>query len=304
MVSTDSGPVTVPQIQSRKLENGSEKDAISALTAYDFTMARLIDEAGIDIVLVGDSLGSVIQGHDTTLPVTLDEIIYHSRCVRKGVQRALVVADMPFLSYQISKEEALRSAGRLIKEAGVSAVKLEGGVQFSETIKALVQCEIPVMGHVGLTPQSYHRMGGHKVQGRKHSQSKDSSIPDGSYERVLADAKAVCEAGAFSLVIEGVPEALAKEITESVSIPTIGIGAGRFCDGQILVIHDLLGLENRRKPKFVKRYANMGEEVKKAVSEFRTEVSNGTYPEIEQVFEPMSESEKKKAKANLKLMRG
>ncbi|RMG40561.1 MAG: 3-methyl-2-oxobutanoate hydroxymethyltransferase [Candidatus Dadabacteria bacterium] len=264
--------VTVPSILRRK----NSKTKISALTAYDFTVAKLIDRAGIDIILVGDSLGTVIQGHDTTLPVTLDQMTYHCSCVSRGVKRALVVGDLPFLSYQPSVETAIKSAGRLIKEGGVSAVKLEGGINVAAIIEALTSFDIPVMGHVGLTPQSYHRMGGHRKQGKK--QDHGGTLKAGTRERILEDARAVEKAGAFSLVIEGVPADLALEITETLSIPTIGIGAGPHCDGQILVVNDLLGLDPDFKPSFVKRYAELGLEIDKAVKAYINEISSGEFP--------------------------
>ena len=235
--------VTVPSLIRRK-ERG---EPISMLTAYDCTFARLFDGAGIDILLVGDSLGNVVQGRDTTLPVTLDEIVYHSRMVARGAERSLVVADLPFGSYQISAEDGLRSAVRCLKDGGAHAVKLEGGVAVAPTIERIVAAEIPVMAHVGLTPQAIHRMGGHRVQGRTEEGA----------QKVIEDAHAVQEAGAFAVVLEGVPAELARAVTAELQIPTIGIGAGVDCDGQVLVMHDLLGL-NDWTPSFVKQYANLG----------------------------------------------
>ena len=222
--------VTVPEVLARK---GSEKH-LTVLTAYDYTFARLFDEAEIDIILVGDSLGTVIQGHETTLPVTIEDVIYHTRAVRRAVHRALVVADMPFLSFQISIERAVEAAGRLLKEGGAHAVKLEGGIPIAETIARIVSLDIPVMGHVGLTPQSVHRMGGFQVQGRTSSPAREVAAP-GTRERVLQDAIAVAEAGAFAIVLEGLPPDLAEEITARVPVPTIGIGAGPECDGRCLL---------------------------------------------------------------------
>jgi 3-methyl-2-oxobutanoate hydroxymethyltransferase len=270
--------VTVPSILSYK----SSGRKIVALTAYDFTFARLLDSSGCDLILVGDSLGCVIQGGATTLPVTIDEMVYHSRCVSRGVSRALVVGDMPFMSYQASIEDGMRAAGRLIKEGGVAAVKLEGGSAVAPLIKRLTSFDIPVMGHVGLTPQSFHRMGGHKVQGRKHSESNEPT--PGSYEAVLADAIAVAEAGAFCVVLEGVPSELASEITFKIDIPTIGIGAGSGCDGQILVSYDMLGLGSDGYPKFVKQYARLGEEIQKAVKSYAQDVRSGLFPSPEHSF--------------------
>lgn len=245
---------------------------ITMLTAYDFTFAKLLDAAGVDILLVGDSLGSVVQGSETTLPVTLDEMIYHSKCVVRGASRSLVVADMPFMSYQLGVRDALVSAGRLVKEAGVSAVKIEGGVAVAETIRAITSADIPVMGHVGLTPQSYHRMGGHRVQGKVAADA----------ELILKDAMAVEEAGAFSVVLEGVPSKLAKQISESLSIPTIGIGAGADCDGQVLVCHDFLGItpvDESAPPKFVKQFASLRSQILDAAVSFVEEVRSGEFPD-------------------------
>jgi len=260
--------VTVPDLQRMK-EAGTK---ITALTAYDFPFGRIVDDAGIDVVLVGDTLGMVVQGLETTLPVTLDEIVYHCRMVARARRRALLVGDLPFLSYQVSVEDALRNAGRLMKEGAVEAVKLEGGVVMADVIRALTSRDIPVMGHVGLTPQSVHRMGGHRVQGRRRGRGP------GERQRVIEDALAVAEAGAFSVVLEGIPLDLAAEITEQLPIPTIGIGAGRHCDGQILVLHDLLGLFDRFTPKFVKRYAELGQAASAAIAAYVREVREGAFP--------------------------
>lgn len=265
-----AGKVTVPEI--RKMKQGGEK--ITALTAYDYSFARILDDAGVDILLVGDSLGSVFQGQESTLPVTLEEMIYHTRVVVRGRQRALVVADMPFLSFQVSVEEAKRNAGRFLKEAGAEAVKLEGGVQMLETIEAIVQMGIPVMGHVGLTPQSIHRFGGYRVQGKEKEQR----------EAIVQDALAVEEGGAFSVVLEAIPADLAREITRRLSIPTIGIGAGVDCDGQVLVVHDMLGLFDVYSPKFVKRYAELKGSITEAVKNFIAEVREGKFPDEEHSF--------------------
>lgn len=262
--------ITVPEI--RKMKQGGEK--ITALTAYDYSFARILDEAGVDILLVGDSLGSVIQGQESTLPVTLEEMIYHTKAVVRGRKRALVVADMPFLSFQVSLEEAKRNAGRFLQEAGAEAVKIEGGVQMLETIEAMVHIGIPVMGHVGLTPQSIHRFGGYKVQGKESEQR----------EKIIQDALAVEEGGAFSVVLEGIPMGLAQEITRRLSIPTIGIGAGVHCDGQVLVVHDMLGLFDMYTPKFVKRYADLRGVMADAVKSFIAEVREGRFPDEEHSF--------------------
>jgi 3-methyl-2-oxobutanoate hydroxymethyltransferase len=240
---------------------------ISMLTAYDCAFARIFDQAGIEVLLVGDSLANVVQGLETTLPVTLDEMVYHTRLVARGARRALVVADLPFGSYQVSPEEAVRSAVRLVKEGGAQAVKLEGGVAGEAAIRAIVSAQVPVMGHVGLTPQSVHVMGGYRVQGRGES----------GRARVLADARAVEAAGAFAVVLEGMPRDLAREITAELRIPTIGIGAGVDCDGQVLVMHDLLGL-NDWAPSFAKQYASLGALASQAARSFADEVAHRKFP--------------------------
>lgn len=265
-----TGKVTVPDII--KMKQRGEK--ITALTAYDYSFACILDEAGVDILLVGDSLGSVIQGHENTLPVTMNAMIYHTRAVARGRKRALVVGDMPFLSFQISLEEAKRNAGRFIQEAGAEAVKLEGGVRMVEVIEAIAKMGIPVMGHVGLTPQSIHQFGGYKVRGKEKEQS----------EAILRDALAVEKGGAFSVVLEGIPQDLAREITEQLSIPTIGIGAGVHCDGQVLVMHDMLGLFDMYRPKFVKRYADLKGVIAEAVKGYIAEVREGKFPDEEHSF--------------------
>ena len=248
-------------------------ERIAMLTAYDFTFARIFDAAGIDVLLVGDSLGNVVQGRDTTLPVTLDETVYHTRMVARGAARALVVADMPFGSYQVCAEDAVRAAVRLVKEGGAHAVKLEGGQGVREAIARICAAGIPVMGHVGLTPQSVHQMGGFRVQGRGEEGRR----------RVLADARAVEEAGAFSVVLEGMPAPLAAELTASLRIPTIGIGAGVDCDGQVLVMHDMLGLSDWT-PSFVKQYANLGALASKAARAFAEEVAEAKFPADEHTY--------------------
>ena len=266
--------VTVPEILKRKRDG----EKISMLTAYDYPFARILDEAGVDVLLVGDTLGMVVQGLDTTLPVTVDEVIYHLKMVARARSRALVVGDMPFLSYQVSTEDALRNAGRMMKEGGAEAVKLEGGVHVAETIAALTAVDIPVMGHVGLTPQSVHRMGGHKVQGKKHGRGA------GGRERLIEDATAVEEAGAFSVVLEGIPLDLAAEITERLTIPTIGIGAGVHCDGQVLVMHDLLGVFPGKKARFVKNFMEGHTSIENAICAYVAAVKNGTFPGEEHCF--------------------
>lgn len=261
--------ITVPEILRYK---GTERK-IAALTAYDYPFARILDHCGIDLLLVGDSLGTVVQGEATTLPVTMQDMVYHLRLVTKARPRALVIGDMPFLSYQAGICDAISNAGRLLKEGSAEAVKLEGGVNVARVIKAIVNVDIPVMGHIGLTPQSVHRMGGYKVQGKK------SGRQPGARERLLEDAQAVADAGAFAIVLEGVPIDLAHEITAMLPIPTIGIGAGPHCDGQILVIHDLLGLTNGCRPKFVKCYVDLQEVISSAVNSYITDVRSGTFPQ-------------------------
>ncbi len=269
--------VTVPGLLRAK----SADRPIVAVTAYDFPFARIADQAGIDLILVGDSLGMVVQGNDTTLPVTMDEVIYHSRMVARARQRALIVADMPFGSYQTDPHDAVINATRLIKEGAAEAVKLEGGQAVAETIRRIADIDIPVMGHIGLTPQSVHRMGGHKVQGRRRG-----SAP-GQRERVLADALAVEEAGAFAVVLEGIPMDLATEITETTAIPTIGIGAGPHCDGQILVLHDVLGLCESLSPKFAKKYANLWQDARSALEAYAGEVRGHAFPTVEHSFQSL-----------------
>ena len=251
---------------------------ITMLTAYDFPFARIFDQAGVDVLLVGDSLGMVVQGADSTLPVTLGEMVYHLRMVVRARQRALVVGDLPFLTYQVSIEQALRNAGRLIKEGGAEAVKLEGGITMADTIRRLVEVDIPVMGHIGLTPQSVHRMGGHRVQGRR------SGHGPGCRERLLEDAAAVEQAGAFAMVLEGIPVDLANEITQHATIPTIGIGAGPGCDGQVLVMHDLLGLSESFVPRFAKPYANLWRDSAAAATSYIREVREHVFPAPEHCY--------------------
>jgi len=265
-----AGPKTILDIQQMK--NDGEK--IAVLTAYDYPLARLMDQAGIDIILVGDSVGSVVSGYDTTLPVTVEEMIYHTRAVVRGRSSALVVTDLPFLSYQVDLRDARLNAGRLVKEGGAQAVKLEGGLHVAGTIQAIVDMDIPVVGHIGLTPQSVHRMGGYKVQGKREEQA----------QQLLADARAVEEAGAFAVVLEGIPASLAAEITASLTIPTIGIGAGVHCDGQVLVIHDILGLCEKYSPKFVKRFADISGTISQGIGDYIREVKAGSFPGAEHSF--------------------
>jgi 3-methyl-2-oxobutanoate hydroxymethyltransferase len=247
---------------------------ISLVTCYDYSFARILSETEIDALLIGDSCGNVMAGYDTTIPVTVDEIIYHSRAVRRGAPDAFLVADMPFLSYHISKEDAVRNAGRIMKESGVQSVKLEGGIDFCETVSALVKSSIPVMGHLGLTPQSIHAIGGYRVQGKTPHDA----------ERMIRDAKALDEAGCFAIVLEMVPESLAEEITKSISIPTIGIGAGRYCSGQVLVLQDLLGMDKGYVKKYLKKYADIDSVVTNAIQQYNAEVKKRIFPDEDHVF--------------------
>ena len=287
---SDDRPVTVPRL--RKMKRDGER--ITMVTAYDATFARLFDDAGMDVLLVGDSLGMVVQGQDSTLPVTVDEVIYHCRAVARGTRRAHIVGDMPFLSWQVSAEQALRNAGRFVAEGGAQAVKLEGGEEAAPTIERIVHAGIPVMAHVGLTPQSVHAMGGFRVQGKTEAKAA----------RVLADAKAVADAGAYALVLEGIPTDLAARITAAVEIPTIGIGAGPHCDGQVLVCYDLLGLTPDLKPKFVKRYAEFFDEGVAAAARYRDEVRAGTFPSAEYSFGNVKKGDPRPSASALSLVRG
>ncbi|MGH7753567.1 MAG: 3-methyl-2-oxobutanoate hydroxymethyltransferase [Gemmatimonadales bacterium] len=248
---------------------------IVMLTAYDALFARILDECGVDVLLVGDSVNQVLAGESSTLSATLDQMIYHTRMVRRGAQRGLVICDLPFLSYQVSVEEAKRNAGRVMKETACQGVKLEGGTPMADTVRALVDIGIPVMGHLGLTPQSVHALGGYRVQGRD----------DGSAKRLQQDAKALEDAGCFSVVLELVPSALAQAISQALVIPTIGIGAGPHCDGQVLVLPDLLGLNEQFHAKFVKRYAELAASARKAVTQFGEDVRQGRYPDPEHSFD-------------------
>lgn len=250
-------------------------EKIVALTAYDFISARILDESGVDVVLIGDSAANVFAGEKTTLPITMEEMLYHTRVVARAVKNALVVADMPFLSYQVSLENAVYNAGRFL-QVGACAVKLEGGQPVVQTVKKLVDLGIPVMGHLGLTPQSVHKFGGYKLQGADEKAAA----------RMMQDAKDLQAAGAFSVVLEKIPRTLAGKITAAIEIPTIGIGAGPDCDGQILVLHDMLGLFEEYHPKFVKRYANLGEQVKRAVVQYKKDVKAGLFPDKEHSFDP------------------
>jgi len=262
--------VRVPDLLEKK--RAGEK--ITMLTAYDYTMARLVDEAGIDSILVGDSLGNVMLGYSTTLPVTLDDMIHHAKAVRRGTERALLVVDMPFLTYEVSPEKALENAGRIMREAEVDAVKLEGGAEMAPVVKRMTETGIPVIGHLGMTPQSVHVFGGYRVQGRGAEAA----------ERLIEDALSLQEAGAFAVVLEMVPASLARRVTETLTIPTIGIGAGPDCDGQVLVLQDMLGMYEDLQPRFVKQYANLGEVIRKAVGSYIEEVKSGVFPSEQHTY--------------------
>jgi len=262
--------ITVPDIIAMKKRG----EKITSLTAYDFLFASILDEAGIEIVLVGDSGAMVFAGHDTTLPITLDEMIYHTRAVRRGVKRALLVTDMPFLSYQISLEEALRNAGRCLKEGGAEAVKLEGGERVAEAIRRMVDAGIPVMGHLGLTPQSVNAFGGYGLQGASAKAA----------EGLLKDAKLLEQAGVFAIVLEKIPAQLAKQVSEAIAVPTIGIAAGPHCDGQVLVTHDMLGLYEKFRLKFVRRYAEVGATIRSAAESYARDVKSGSFPSADESY--------------------
>jgi 3-methyl-2-oxobutanoate hydroxymethyltransferase len=266
----DRKPVTIPAIIGKK-NSGSK---ITALTAYDFSFARILDTTDIDIILVGDSLAMVALGFPNTLPVTMDEMIAHTRATRQGIRNSLLVGDMPFMSYQVSDEQAIANAGRFLQEGGATAVKLEGGLRVAQKVRSIVQAGIPVMGHIGLTPQSLHQFGGYKVQGKNLLQAR----------QIKQDARELEKAGVFAIVLEGIPSDLAGEITDCLKVPTIGIGAGPHCDGQILVLHDMLGITQDFTPKFVKRYANLDAEIKKAVGQYINEVRSGEFPSKEHSY--------------------
>jgi 3-methyl-2-oxobutanoate hydroxymethyltransferase len=267
--SQGNGKITVPELLLRKSSAAdSAKKKITCLTAYDYPTARLVDEAGVDVVLVGDSLAMVMLGYDNTLPLTIEESLHHTKAARRGVHHALLVADMPYGTYHGDIHESVKNGMRFVKEAGAEAVKIEGGERRLELIARLTEAEIPVMGHLGLTPQSVNAMGGYRVQGKT----------PGTADQLLRDARSVETAGAFAIVLEGIPRELAAEITKEVRIPTIGIGAGPDCDGQILVLHDLLGLTFNEPPKFARRYANMGEVISQAVKEYCADVKEGSFP--------------------------
>ncbi len=263
-------PITVPHIRSRK--QGGRR--IVMLTAYDCPTARLLDQAGVDIILVGDSLANTVLGYDSTLPVTMDEMLHHARAVVRGTRHALVVGDMPYMSYQTGTSDAIRNAGRFLKEAGAAAVKIEGGRKRAGLVRALREAEVPVMGHIGLTPQSLHVMGGYRVQGKKSDDVR----------ALVDDARALQEAGAFALVLEGMPAPAARAVSEAIDVPTIGIGAGPDCDGQVLVFHDLVGLTEGTPPRFVRRYAAVGEVIADAARRFIADVREGSFPSAAETY--------------------
>jgi len=267
---TGQRKLTTRTIRERK----HTKEKIAALTAYDYITAALLDESGVDVILVGDSLSNVFQGNETTLPVTVDEMIYHTKAVQKGVRRALLVTDMPFLSYQVTVEDAVRNCGRVMKETRADAVKVEGGSAIFDVVSRLTEIGIPVMGHVGLTPQSINVFGTYKVRGTEQKEQK----------KIFDDVKRLEDAGVFSIVLEKIPASLAKKITNQVSVPTIGIGAGPYCDGQILVINDMLGLTENFRPRFIRRYAELGETIRTSVKQYVEDVRSDQFPDKDESY--------------------
>lgn len=262
--STNQRAVTT----QRLFEMKASGERISMLTAYDFTMARLVDEGGADVILVGDSAANVMAGYESTIPITMEHMIYHTQCVVRGVKRALVVADLPFMSYQLSSKQALEAAGRMMKEAGAHAVKLEGADGISASIKRITQAGIPVMAHLGLTPQSIYQFGSYKVRAKEEEEA----------QKLISDAKRVEEAGAFAVVLEKIPSVLAKRVSESLKIPTIGIGAGNHCDGQVLVLHDMLGMNEGFEPRFLRKYAQIATNIREAVANYCSDVKSKDFP--------------------------
>ncbi len=274
-MSTQKQPTRNDKVTTQTVvEMKRQGEKISMLTAYDFTMAGIIDQAGVDVILVGDSASNVMAGHETTVPMTLEHMIYHTSCVVRAVNRALVIADLPFMSYQVTAKEALISAGRMMKEAGAHAVKLEGGKPIVNTIRKIVDAGIPVMGHLGLTPQSIYKFGTYKVRAKEEQEA----------ETLVRDAKLLEEAGVFSIVLEKIPAALAAKVTESVSVPTIGIGAGSQCDGQVLVLHDMLGLNKDFSPRFLRRYADLNKSMTDAVNNYIKDVKSGDFPNKDEEY--------------------
>src|SRR6056297_2544734 len=274
-MSTQNVPERPKKVTTQTVVEMKERgEKISMLTAYDFTMARIVDQSGIDVILVGDSASNVMAGHETTVPMTMDQMIYHASCVVRGVKKALVIADLPFMSYQVTSNEALTNAGRMMKEAGVHGVKLEGGGPVVDTVAKIVEAGIPVMGHLGLTPQSIYKFGTYKVRATENSEA----------EQLVEDAKRLEEAGCFSLVLEKIPAELAERVTAELSIPTIGIGAGAKCDGQVLVTHDMLGLNKEFKPRFLRRYADMHTDMTDAVQRYISDVKSGDFPNEDEQY--------------------
>jgi len=272
-IHTHAAPIR--RVTTRRLLDMKKKgQKIVCLTAYDALMARILDDAGVDVILVGDSLGNVVQGHDTTIPVTLDDIIYHTKAVIRGTKRSLVVADMPFMSYQVSPEEAFRNAGRLMKEAGAHAVKIEGGKRVADAVGRMTEAGVPVMGHLGLTPQSINQFGSYRVRGTTEAEQ----------EQIIDDAKLLADAGAFAIVLEKIPSSLAKKVSESISVPTIGIGAGNSCDGQVLVYTDMLGITVDFSPRFVRKYDNLHERIHTAVNNYCNDVRTMNFPNEEESY--------------------
>lgn len=270
--NSSSRPAKVTTQTVVDMKRNGEK--ISMLTAYDYTMARIIDDSGIDVILVGDSASNVMAGYDTTVPMTLDHMIYHASCVVRGVDRALVIADLPFMSYQVTSKEALISAGRMMKEAGVHGIKVEGGKPIVDTVRKIVEAGIPVMGHLGLTPQSIYKFGTYKVRATENSEA----------ETLLEDAKRLEDAGCFSIVLEKIPAELARKVTSELSIPTIGIGAGAACDGQVLVTHDMLGLNKEFNPRFLRRYADLHTVMTEAVQKYIGDIKKGDFPNKDEEY--------------------
>ncbi len=262
----------VTTLRLSEMKNSGEK--IVSLTAYDATIAKILDEAGIDVILVGDSLGNVVQGLDTTIPVTLDQVIYHTKAVKNGVTRAMIVSDMPFMTYQISSEDAFFNAGRLMKEAGAEAVKVEGGEFLADKVRKMTESGIPVMGHLGLTPQSIHKFGSYRARGTNPEEA----------DKIISDAISLEQAGAFAIVLEKIPHELAKIVSDTIKIPTIGIGAGPYCDGQVLVYTDMLGITTDFSPRFVRRYAHLHESISDATSHYLEDIKNGEFPNINESY--------------------
>ena len=272
MTPTEKRPRVVTTRTVLTMKRSGEK--ISMLTGYDFLVAKNLDAVGIDIILVGDSLGNVVQGHETTLPVTVDDMIYHAKAVKRAVKNALIVVDMPFMSYQTSVDDAVRNCGRLMKEVGVGAVKLEGGAHIAEIVRHLVKIGIPVMGHLGLTPQAINTFGTYEVRATEKAEAAE----------LIRDAKVLADAGVFAIVLEKIPTALAKKVTQTVSVPTIGIGAGPHCDGQVLVVYDMLGLTEEFKPRFVRRYAELADEMRGAFRRYIKDVKSGDFPRMKESY--------------------